>query len=284
MDFKHQFGPWAIVTGASSGLGQEFATQLASLGLNLVLTARTEDKLKSLAADLRADFNIETRIIINDLTELDSVDVLYVRCADLDIGLVVSNAGATNLHSYLSYGIDEVRKGIQLNVNAHADLARYFGDAMITRRGGRGGLLFMSSIVGLQGTPYLSLYSAAKAFILSFAEALHYENLSKGLHVTAVTPGPLTTPMLSMTPNSANALKASRLTLLDADAVVQGSLNALERNKVIYIPGRYMRWRFGILRRYFFSRSANVHFWGKTMRRYMRSLLNTALLRPESSK
>ncbi len=281
MDFKEQYGPWALVTGASSGLGEEFARQLAERGLNLVLTARSEARLRELSLSLEQKYQIQTRVVRIDLSEPDAVDALYVRCSDLDIGLVVSNAGATNMCSFMDFGLDEVRRGIQLNVTAHADVARYYGESILTRRNGRGGLLFMSSVVALQGAPYLSQYSASKAYVLNLAEALHYENKRKGLHVTAVAPGPLDTPMLKIIPSVRSIFRQSRLSVLTAEFVVDGALNALHDNRVLYIPGRFMHLQFGVLRRYFFSREANVNFWGKAIKRYMKVLINSPLARSQ---
>ncbi len=281
MEFNRKFGPWALITGASSGLGQAFAEKLAQRGINLVLTARSEDKLQKSASELERNYGVNVRAIAIDLSVRDSVDALYVRCADLDIGLVVSNAGATQMRDYMHYGLDEVRRSVQLNVAAHADLARFFGEAMLSRRKGRGGLLFISSIVGLQGAPYLSVYSASKAYLLSFAEALHYESRNKGLHVTAVAPGPIKTPMMQLGPAAKEIIKQSHLSLLEPERVASGALDALERNTSIYIPGPYMRWRFGILRRYFFSRSANVSYWGKTIKRYMKVFVNATIMRAD---
>lgn len=279
MDFNLQFGPWALVTGASEGVGQAFAFELASRGLNVVLSSRKLDKLEALSTEIRQKYAVLTRVIPADLSEPGAVDILYVRCADLEIGLVVSNAGGTNLRSYMESGLAEVRQSIQLNVVAHADLARYFGEAMLNHRDGRGGLLFMSSIVGLQGTPYMSSYSASKAFLINFAEALHYENRQKGLHVTAVAPGPVTSSMLKIVPQAEEVFKDYQLSILEPETVVNGALAALEQNKAIYIPGRYMRLRYGLWRQYFHSRSANVSRWGVIVQRYMKALIPAPFLK-----
>lgn len=279
MEFKSQFGPWALITGASEAVGRAFAFELAARGLNIILSSRNRENLNTIAAEIERRFGVSTRVLVTDLSEPGAVDVLYVRCADLDIGLVISNAGAANFHNYLDCGLSEVRDGIQLNVGAHADLARFFGDAMLRRRQGRGGLLFMSSIVGLQGAPFMSLFSASKAFVLNFAEALHYENKDLGIHVTAVAPGPIHSSMLQIQPESEKVFRQYQLSVLNPEKVAKGALSALAKNKAIYIPGRSMRIRYGLWRQYFHSRSANVSRWGKLIERYMKTTLPVAFLK-----
>lgn len=272
MEFQSRFGPWALVTGATDGIGQAFAHQLAERGLNLVLTSHNPEKVKLLASDIESKYSVETRAVEIDLSQPGAVDVLYVRCVDIDVGLVISNATTAHFHSFLESSLEEVRQGIQLNVVAHADLATYFGDAMLAKRKSGGGLLFMSSIVGLQGTPYMSLFSASKAFILNFAEALRYENRNKGIHVTAVAPGPVNSTKLKILPESEQLFKQLQISVIDPETLVQGALNALVQNKAIYIPGRGMRLRYGIWRQYFHSRSANVSHWGNVVQRYMKTI------------
>lgn len=291
MDFTKQFGPWAMITGASSRLGQAFAQELASRGLNIVLSARSEDTLNHIATQIQQDFGVKTRVIVADLSERDSVDVLYVHCADLDIGLIVSNAGASQLGNFMRTGLDELRKSIQLNISTHTDLARYFGDQMLERRAGRGGILFMSSVVALQGTPNLSVYAAAKAYILNFAEALHYENAQAGLHISVVAPGPLST-LTSVnqakkihSPHPFPAIKSSINLKSDAPQdIVKDALNAIHKNKVVFIPGAMVRIRFGFLRRFFYPRSANVSFWARITRRNTSLSLNRPLSQQHSSQ
>ena len=276
LEFQEQFGPWALITGASSGLGQSFARKLAAKGLNVVLTSRSEKKLRALAEELQDDYGVETRVIAIDLCQRDSVDALYIRCADLKIGLVVSNAGAAQMLNFMNYSLDAIRESTQLNVNTHIDIARYFGKSILDRGEGRGGLLFMSSIIGFQGAPYLSIYGASKSHILSFAEALHYENRNKGLHVTAVAAGPVKTPMMHMNKLAKKVIRRSKLTVLDPSRVTDGALDALQKNTPVYIPGILMRWQFGFIRRYFNTRSMGVKYWGKAIKRYMKIYINIA--------
>lgn len=280
MEFQSQFGPWAIVTGATDGLGRAFAHELARRGLNLILTSHNLEKVQKLASEIESEHSVEVKSIEVDLSEPGAVDVLYVRCVDIDVGLVISNATTAHFQSYLESGLEEVRRGIQLNVAAHADLATYFGEAMLVKRKGQGGLLFMSSIVGLQGAPYMSLFSASKAFILNFAEALRYENRNKGIHVTAVAPGPVNATKLKILPESEELFRQYQISVVDPDTLAKGALNALIENKAIYIPGRGMRLRYGFWRQYFRSRSANVAHWGNVVQRYTKTIFPMSFFKP----
>lgn len=277
MEFIEKFGPWAIVTGASSGIGRAYAEQLASRGLNIVLVARSVGKLNDISEDLRAKYSVQTRVISLDLSCPDSSDVVYVRTIDLDIGLLISNAGFADLGSHLRHSIKEVRQSIQLNVAAHVELTHYIGKRIREAREGRGGILLMSSVVAMQGVPYLSLYAAAKAYLLSFGEALHYENKKYGLHISVAAPGPIDTPMMVRPPAMNKLLNKVSLPMLSADDVVMGSLLSLEKNAPVFIPNWRTRLRFGFFLPRFRSRQANVNFWGETMKKYMRASFSASL-------
>lgn len=277
MEFIEKFGPWVIVTGASSGIGRAYAEQLAYRGLNIVLVARSVGKLNDISEDLRVKYSVETRVISLDLSRPDSSDVVYVRTIDLDVGLLISNAGFADLGSHLRHSINEVRQSIQLNVAAHVELTHYMGKRIRETREGRGGILLMSSVVAMQGVPYLSLYAAAKAYLLSFGEALHYENKKYGLHVSVAAPGPIDTPMMVRPPAMNKFLNKVSLPMISADDVVMGSLLSLEKNAPVFIPNWRTRLRFGFFSPRLRSRQANVNFWGETMKKYMRASFSASL-------
>ncbi len=190
------FGPWAIVTGASSGIGKEFALQLAANGLHVALVARRLPLLEDLGHQLATTYGTQYRAIGVDLTEPNFLATLEAATADLDIGLLISNAGAFLHGAFLQLD----RSGLQqqmvhLNVLAHLDVSHHFGQRLAAR--GRGGLLLVASTAALQGTPYSAEYAAAKGFVLNLGEALHVELQKAAVHVTVLLPGAIDTPMLT---------------------------------------------------------------------------------------
>ena len=136
---KQKFGPWAIVTGASSGIGKEFAQQLAASGLHVVLVARRISTLKELGSRLATEFGVQYRAVAVDLTEEHFLSKLEEATHDLDIGLVVSNAGTWMLGDFVIMDSRALQQSLRLNVKAHLDVAHHFGQYLARRR--RGGLL-----------------------------------------------------------------------------------------------------------------------------------------------
>ncbi len=280
MEFLKTFGPWALVTGASSGIGREYCVQLAKLGLNLVLVARSQAKLAELSEYLSQAYQIKTRVLAVDLADSSASDVVYVHTIDLDIGLVVSNAGTADAGKFLNVSMERVRRNIYLNVSAHVELTHYFGARILDTRDGRGGILLMSSVAGMQGVPYLSAYAAAKAYVLSFGEAFHYENRKNKLHVLTVAPGATDTPMLEASRGDRRVrreLKTLNFPMMAPEDVVVGSLVALQKNKSTYVPGFINRLRVGLLGRHLLTRGANVNIWAAAMERYSKVLATVGL-------
>jgi len=191
---KNVFGPWAIVTGASSGIGKEFASQLAANGLNVVLVARRISILEETGRDLAREFGVRYRAVQADLADDIFLEKVAAATDDLDVGLVVSNAGVSANREFLAAKPASLLESVQLNVVAHLRLTHHYGNRLAKR--GRGGLLLVSSLMGLQGVPYMADYAAGKAFILSLGEALHRELERRGVRVTVLLPGPVDTPML----------------------------------------------------------------------------------------
>jgi short-subunit dehydrogenase len=232
----HRFGPWALVTGASSGIGREFARHLAESGINLVLAARRADLLDKLGKELADRHDIQYRPAPIDLSDRDAPADLADATADLDIGLLVSNAGDMLLGEFLSHDPDALLREIQLNATAHLSLTRHFAPRLLQRA--RGGILLVSSMAGLQGVPYAANYSAAKAYILTLGEAVHRELTPHGLHVTVLIPGATRTPMT--TRFDVDATPMGRL-LMPADACAREGLAALSANRATRISGRTNR-------------------------------------------
>jgi uncharacterized protein len=187
-----RFGPWALVTGASSGIGREFARQLAANGINLVLVARRLSILDEVGQDLTGQYGIEYRPVQVDLTAPDFLGTLISATNDLDLGLVVSNAGDMILGEFLASDHDTLLKELHLNAQSHLSLSHHFGQRLTERR--RGGIILVSSVAGIQGVPYIANYSATKSYLLTLGEALHHELATRGINVTVLVPGACTAP------------------------------------------------------------------------------------------
>jgi uncharacterized protein len=233
---KETFGPWAIVTGASSGIGKEFARQVAASGLNLVLVARRLALLEDVGRELARDFGIAYRAVAVDLADPGFVETLGAATRDLEVGLLISNAGAGHPAAFLSLEADDLHNMVQLNALAHLRLIHHFGRQLARR--GRGGVLLVSALGAKEGLPYMAGDGAAKAFVLSLGEALHVEFRKMGVGVTVLLPGGVETPVLGMLGLDAGSLPVKPLSV---ERCVSEGLAALNANRAICIPGRTSR-------------------------------------------
>lgn len=258
------FGPWAIVTGASSGIGKEFAFQLAQQGLNLILCARRKTPLNQIAQELHRQFGISVRPVQIDLSKPDFLDKLKPEIADLDIGLLVSNAGAARMGAFLKKDPDQLHGMVQLNVSAHLTLSHFFLTSLL-QHNRPGGLLLVSSTAALQGVPYAANYSAAKSYVINLGEALNHELRPHRIHVSVTAPGPTSTPAFHDRQDV--DLKVMPLKPMPAAQCVRGALKALNRNQPLYIPGLLNKIMAGLMGRKLLPRQASVAMWGMLMKR-----------------
>lgn len=185
--FKQEFGPVALVTGASSGIGWSFAEQLAAMGFELVLVARRVERLQELAGQLQRQHGIATTILPVDLAERNAGKQIAQATAALDIGLIVSNAGYGFKGEHATTDPDGLADMLMVNCNTTMQLAHDFIPRLRTR--GNGGFIFTSSVEGLIGCPYSAGYSASKAFVKAFGEALWGELTPEGIKVLTLCPG-----------------------------------------------------------------------------------------------
>jgi short-subunit dehydrogenase len=230
-DFLARFGPWAVVTGASSGIGEAFARQLAARGTHLVLVARREERLKALAEELRHLHGVSSRIVPADLARDDFLPAVERATHDLDIGLLVNNAGVLSAGRFLDHDMRGELDQLHLNTRAVLMLTHHFGRRMRERR--RGGVIFLASTVAFAGVPGMSAYAASKAHALSFAEGFAREVRGDGVAVLALCPGPTSTeiwpagatPSLPMRPEAVAGLALRQLGR--RTTVVAGRLNRL---------------------------------------------------------
>jgi uncharacterized protein len=222
-----KYGPWAVVTGASSGIGRALATELARAKINLVLVGRSVAELDRLASELSQDQGVECRVVMFDLAEESCIDVLQRATSDLDVGLLVASAGFGTSGSFVDSPIGPELEMLNVNCRALMALSWYFGRRFVKR--GSGGLILIGSIVGFQGTPWAAHYSATKAYVQVFAEGLGRELRSKGVDVLAVAPGPTNTGFASR----ANMKMGASL---DPTRIAPEILNALGRKSTV-LPG-----------------------------------------------
>lgn len=195
MTFATTYGPWALVAGASDGVGAAFATALAQRGVNVVLLARREAVLERVAADIRADTGVQTRVLAVDLAAETATQTVIEATVDLEIGMLVYCAGADpNFTPFLAESIQTAEAMVTRNCMVPMRLCHHFAPAMVAR--GRGGIVIFGSGAGWAGAPNMVAYGASKAFDMVFAEALWTELHDSGVDVLGLILGKTDTPSL----------------------------------------------------------------------------------------
>ncbi|WMS44772.1 SDR family oxidoreductase [Acuticoccus sp. MNP-M23] len=223
--------PIAILTGASSGIGEALAHEIAADGYRLVLVARRVDRLEALAARLAAP----CEIIGADLTDPADMDRLKARLAEIgEPAVLVNNAGLGQSGPFAEGDVDRSLTVIDLNIRALVSLTRHVLPGMLAR--GRGGILNVASTAAFQPGPNASIYYASKAFVLSFSEALTEECAGKGVTVTALCPGPTETEFFE-TAGMDNVALRKLTKAMPADQVARTGWAAFKRGKRVIIPG-----------------------------------------------
>ncbi len=239
-DFAVRFGPWAVVTGASSGIGEAFARQLAGKGIHLVLIARRDDRLRKLADDLQDRHSVNTRIVPADLAADDFLPVVAEATHELDIGLLVNNAGVLRAGRFLNHELHDELNQLNLNTRAMLVLAHHFGRRL--RERGRGGVVFVASTLAFAGVPGMSGYAASKAHALTFAEGFASEVAGDGITVLALCPGPTRTEIwpsgatLSLPMRPGAVVEVALRKLGRRTTVVAGLLNRLTTTSTRFAP------------------------------------------------
>jgi short-subunit dehydrogenase len=232
-----KFGPWALVTGASSGIGTEFARQLAAAGLNLVLAARRATLLEEVQSELERDFGIRCRSLQVDLTEDGFVEKVIEATSDLDVGLLVSNAGIGAPQEFLKAERNELIRTVKVNSLAHLELIHHFAPRLAKRQ--RGGIMLVGALgATIRGLPYLANASASKAYVQAFGESLHEEFRPLGVHVTVLLPGLVDTATYRQ---FGFHLVSTPMKPLPVEIAVAEGLAALAANRPVQIPGRMNR-------------------------------------------
>ena len=228
-------GTWALVTGASAGIGAAFARELAARGHAVALVARSERKLTVLADELHERHGVETLVIAQDLAAPGAAGLIAdaAAVAGIEVEVLVNNAGIGTFGRDVEIPADYNRDVAMVNVVAVADLVQRFLPGMVAR--GHGAVVNVASMAGFQPQPYMSLYAATKAFVVNYSLGLWVETKGTGVRVLAVCPGPVDTDF-----PIANDIKydEARLGWLLADPrkIVRQSLRALDRDKGYVVP------------------------------------------------
>lgn len=222
-----RYGPWALITGASDGIGRATARHVAAAGVNVVLVARRESTLAAVAEELERSHHVQTRVVPVDLSVPGAATEVVDVCTDLDIGLVVLAAGFGAAGAFLEAPTSTAAEMVTVNVAAVTELAHLMGARLAAR--GRGGIVLFGSLLGWQGVPGQAVYAATKAYCQALAEGLHGELARHGVDVVSAAPGPV---------HSGFAARAG-MTMRSAaspDVVAAGALRTLGRG-VTAVPG-----------------------------------------------
>ena len=261
MTFLERYGSWAIIAGASVGLGAEYAHQLAGRELNLVLVARRLDLLNSLAAELTSKYGVRTKCVELDLSDVDAAEQVIWHTMDLEVGLLVYNAAFSAVGPFLEQSMDAHMREIHTNVHSPLKLVYLLSQHFVSR--GRGGVILMSSLSAFQGSAYISTYAASKAFNIVLAEGLWEEWRTRGVDVLACISGSVKTPNYVVSrPEKTGGL--GDMTMEPAQ-VVNEALDALGKQPYV-IPGRMNR-IVSFVMRHLLPRKVAIKFMGSTLRK-----------------
>lgn len=238
---RERYGDWALVTGASAGIGAEFARQLAAQGISCILTARREDRLRKLAEQLERDYQIGTRVVVADLAQASGQDHLLQSVADADIGIFINNAGLGYAGRFDKQDTERLRTMVEVNCVAPMVLANRILPQMVQR--GRGAMIVSGSVAGRQPLARHAIYSATKAFDLMFGEALWAELRNTGVDVLVLEPGPTESEFREVAGEirelgepAANVVGVAFEALGRQPSVISGWYNWLRANTVRFAP------------------------------------------------
>ena len=191
-DLKEKYGENALICGASEGIGAAFAAYLAARGINLILVARRAGPLDELSSKLKEKFSISVHAITCDLSESNASSVITEKLSGIEPGILIYNAAVSYIGPFLSRSNDELLSASRVNMNTPLELVRSLGQKMVERK--RGAVILMSSMAGMQGSGFLSLYAATKAFNAILSESLWYEWKDHGVDVIGCVAGATSTP------------------------------------------------------------------------------------------
>ena len=253
LNFLERYGPWAVITGASDGIGRALTIEFAAQGLSVFAVARTEAKLKVLSQQIGQSYPVAIRTLALDLGANGATQVLVDATSDLNIGLFAAIAGFGISGPFLDSSLQTELNMLDVNCRAVVEQCYHFGKIFAAQ--GRGGIILMGSLVGFQGVPNAALYAATKAFIQTFAEGLYLELEKQGVDVLASAPGPV----------QSGFGERARMNMQGAASphkVARGTMKALGRGMTIR-PGalsKFLGWSLSTL-----PRGARVHVMKQVM-------------------
>jgi len=254
-------GTTSLVTGASSGLGEEFARQLAARGGDLVLVARSADRLEALAEDLRARHRVTVTTLPADLSLPAEVSRVAAQAATTEIDVLVNNAGFGTYGTFADLDAGREHDEIMVNAVAAVDLAHAVLPGMLGRR--RGGIITVASAAAFQPSPRQAVYGATKAFALAFSEALWAETRGSGVRILALCPGPVATGYFTALGDQDATTSVIYRRMADPADVVKAALRAFDRDTMTVIPG--LRTSFLAQSYRFFPRTLVARMTGKML-------------------
>jgi uncharacterized protein len=255
-NLKQRYGPWALITGASSGIGGEFANQMASHGLNLVLIARRKERLDIIASRLENQYAVQVKTVKVDLLQDGFLSEIRVITDGLEIGLLVNNAGLWKMGEYMEISQEDEFKMIDLNIKAPAILTHHFAQKMVQNK--KGGIINVASLLAITGVPFSAVYAATKAYELVKSESIGYELKKHNVDVLSLNPGLTQSEMTDKYDFS-----HMPMSLMKPKKVVQVALKSLGRKSQI-IPG-FMNKVLGLLSKRVMSRDMNTQMFGMLM-------------------
>jgi len=230
-------GAWALVTGSSSGIGQDLARVLAKHGWNIIVHGRNAQRLEDTLRELRDEYNVQAEVIAADLEKPGAAKKLWeeaMRISSGNVQLLVNNAGFGKLAPYIEEPLEELEGMIAVNVTSLATLCRLALEDMTTKR--RGAILNVASTAGFQPGPYFATYYATKAFVVSLSEALYMEARNSGVLVSCLCPGPVETRFGALAGNDRSVLFQYGL-VQSSKEVAEEAYKGLLRGDRIIIPG-----------------------------------------------
>lgn len=235
---------WVLITGASSGIGEAFARKCAVEGWDLILVARRESLLRSLAEDLERVHAVKTRVIVADLSNEAGVDMVIDGCKDVSVELLINNAGFGSFGTFSDSDDERNQDMIFVNISALTHLSRYYVSQFLDR--GMGGVINVASVAGFFPGPQMAVYYATKAYVLSLSEALAQECSGSDVHVMALCPGPTASEFKDVA--HADEVRVFEGVLPTAEDVVDYCLRAYRKKRVVAVHGFNNRFLLFVVR------------------------------------